>query len=198
MRSFLLFLLFASIGARAQTKATTDDGRRVLLRADSTWTLLGSATTASRAASDTSCDALIITSTDAKGKPSSSSQVLLVSNDNGKTGFGIIITKGIKQGQLLFDLTCAGSTGCVPKYAVVRIVFRDGSHVDVPSDAMANCSGSVPIHFGGTFGRKDLAATLASKPIRSIRVALRADFLERELTEVTSLTVMHSVRCLLK
>ncbi len=198
MRQFLLFLLLASISARAQTKATTDDGRRVLLHPDSTWTLIVAEPSTSIAASDTTCDALIITSTDSKGKPSSSSQVLLVSNDNGKTGFGIIITKGIKQGQLLFDLTCAGNTGCVPKYAVVHFAFRDGSHVDVPSDAMANCSGSVPIHFGGTFGRKDLSITLASKPIRSIRVALRGDFIERELTEMTSTTVMYSVRCLLK
>ena len=194
MRTLLLVLLCSAIGAQAQTTAITNDGRRVILNDDGTWKALDAKGDA--AAVDTSCGALMINGTDASGKPTTTSQLIVVSYDGGTSGLAIILSQGAKKGHLTLNLTCAGAKGCVKKYAKVNLTYRDGSHETVVSDAQENCKGDVPIGMGGTFGRKELLASLGSKEVRTIRVWLGDMFVERDLSEANSVTLMHTVRCM--
>lgn len=196
MRSLLLSLSFCALGAQAQMTAITNDGRRVMLNPDGTWKAIDLLGTAS--AVDTSCATLIINGTDVAGKPTTSSQLMVVSYDGGTTGIAMVLDGGMKGGRTTWHLTCAGAKNCVTKDAKVKIFFRDGTSETVVSDAEENCKGIVPIHMGGNFGKKDLMTALSAKQVRTVRIFLGDDLVERDLSEENSLTLMHSARCLLR
>lgn len=84
------------------------------------------------------------------------------------------------------------------KYARVDLFYRDGTHEQVISDATANCKGSIPVHIGGSFGRKPLIGELVGKENRSMHAWVGDAFVECALTEENSRTLMYSARCLLQ
>jgi hypothetical protein len=176
--------------------AVTPDGRRVMLNPDGTWKPMDQPGDTS--AVETNCSGLLIHGMDATGRPLVSSDLMLVSYDGGSTGFGLVLEGGEKRGYNTLHLTAAGTKTCVKKYAKVKITFQDGSSELVASDALVNCKGDVPIHMGGSFGRMELMTELSQKPVRSIRISLGDDLVERELTQANSLTLMYSARCLLQ
>ncbi len=196
MRKLAYLLVCSALSAQAQMTAVTTDGRRVMLNPDGTWKALDQAGDSS--AVETNCNGLMIYGKDATGKPIISSDLMLVSYDGGSTGFGLVLEGGAKRGYNTLHLTAAGAKACVKKYAKVKITFQDGSSELVASDAFVNCKGDVPIHMGGTFGRMRLMTELGQKQVRSIRISLGDEFMERELTQANSLTLMYSARCLMQ
>jgi hypothetical protein len=195
MRNALLLLAFLAFSAQAQMTAVTQDGRRVMLNPDGTWKPVDQPGDSS--AVETNCSGLLIHGTDAAGKAIVSSDLMLVSYDGGSTGFGLVLEGGDERGYYTLHLTAAGAKDCVKKYAKVKISFQDGSSELMASDALVNCKGDVPIHMGGSFGRMDLMTALSQRAVRSIRISLGEDFVERELSQANSLTLMYSARCLL-
>lgn len=195
MRILILPLLLVTLAANAQSIAITTDGRRVLLNDDGTWKAIDKAGEAAEV--DTTCASLLVEGTDQAGKPSRTSPLIVVTYDGGTSGIAIVLD-GSTKGHYTLNLNCAGAKGCIGKYAKVRFTFRDGSELTVASDAQANCKGIVPIHMGGSDGRKELLTALAQARLRTIRIWLGDDMLERELSEANSETLMHSARCLLR
>lgn len=189
-------MVCSALSAQAQMTAVTPDGRRVMLNPDGTWKPMDQPGDTS--AVETNCSGLLIHGMDATGRPLVSSDLMLVSYDGGSTGFGLVLEGGEKRGYNTLHLTAAGTKTCVKKYAKVKITFQDGSSELVASDALVNCKGDVPIHMGGSFGRMELMTELSQKPVRSIRISLGDDLVERELTQANSLTLMYSARCLLQ
>jgi len=191
----LLIGLFATSLLLAQIEATTKDGRKAILYDDGTWKY---AETSKAEISQVSfeCADLVVTETDKMtGRISTSSkEVLAISDDGGKTGFGIFCMKGSNSIIMIIQVVGAGS--CINDDNKVNILFRDGSKLELSNDGKFNCDAKFTIYFGGIFQKKKELNELKTKEIETMRVWTTKSYVQKDFSNEQSKILMTTLKCL--
>lgn len=191
----LILLTLSSISAFSQIKATTEDGRKVLLNENGSWKFEISSTTVANSHQSFNCEDLIIEETDkVTGKSTVSGKDLLIVGNNGDKKLGFIFVKG--NSSIIIGIQAIGASGCVDDKGKVNILFRDGSRLELINNGKFNCDGMNTQYLGGSFGKKKELELLCSKEIETMRVWTLKDFVEQDFTSEQSMIFMKTVNCL--
>tara|TARA_R110002033_G_scaffold170884_1_gene214659 strand:+ start:876 stop:1496 length:621 start_codon:yes stop_codon:yes gene_type:complete len=185
----------------AQINATTDNGKKVILNEDGTWKYVekktNEATDDIEVSSD--CSSYIITETDKMtGKSSTGAkETLIISEDGGKTGFGIYALNSSNSKALIMSVQAVGAGSCVDDDNKMNILFRDGSRLELINDGKFNCDAKMTLYFGGIFGKKKQLEELATKEIETMRVWTSKSYVEKDFSSAQSKQLMKTISCLM-
>ncbi|PKA82356.1 hypothetical protein ATE92_0484 [Ulvibacter sp. MAR_2010_11] len=185
----------------SQINATTLDGDKVLLNENGTWTYVENdthdATENTELSSD--CSSYISTETDKMtGKSSTgANEKLIISEDGGKTGFGILMLNSSSSKSLILSIQAVGAGSCVDDDNKINILFRDGSRLELVNDGKFNCDAKMTLYFGGVFGKKKQLEELAAKEIETMRVWTSKSYVERDFSSAQSKQFMKTISCLI-
>ncbi|RXM42585.1 hypothetical protein [Flavobacterium sp. YO12] len=194
----LLLLIIFNCQLFAQVSAKTSDGKEVVLLNDGTWKYKEVLTKGKveSTVSAGSCEQLIITKVDKMtGKSSTSSKdVLIVSKDGGKNGFGIFFLKSDKS--IIMSIKAVGAGSCIDDNANMNVLFRDGTRLELKNDGKFNCDGKYTQYFGDLFGHKEEQLLFQTKEIETIRIWTSKSYVEENFTKKQSKEFMQSMECL--
>jgi hypothetical protein len=195
----IIFILVCGLSVFGQTRATTDDGKKVILKPDKTWDYIIEKPAKNLDAGD--CSAYVDTSTDRMtGKVSTSGKApIIISSDGGKTGFNVslIYTESEKAIGLFFRFVEPGN-GCADDNAPIHILFTDGSKLSLVSHDKFNCDGEATIFFRGVFGQEDILTKLTTKKIKALRIDTRKSSVERNFTDAQASELLRELNCIKK
>lgn len=190
----LAMALFSSVTLFAQTEATTNDGRKVILNDDGTW--IDNPETPSKSDVSLDCSDLISTEVDkVTGKSSTGAKdILIISDDGGKSGFGIYMLNSSRS--LIFSIQAVGAGNCIDDDDKINVLFRDGTRLELQNDGKFNCEAKFTLYFGGVFGKNKELEMFKTKEIETIRVWTSKSYIEKNLTTDQSKQFMKTVECL--
>lgn len=188
-------LLTLSLHSLAQIRAVTENGKDVILSTDGTWQFVDS-TINSEEPLNLDCKNLISTDTDkVTGKSTTGAkEALLVTEDGGKTGFGIYLFKG--SNSLICSITAVGAGSCIDDDDKANILFRDRSRIELINDSKFNCDANFTLYFGGIFGKKRELESLKTKEIETLRIWTSDGYVEKDFTSDQSKTLIALLTCL--
>lgn len=188
MRFFLaiavLFLLCFS--THAQMKATTDDGRAVLLMRDGTWRFANAA----EAPASYDCNDL----TQVDGSKSAAKKPLKIQGRNG----GSVSFYPQKDGKYVTMLMATeGDESCMITGSVVNLTFRDGTQMDMKNSGEANCEGRGLLTMGTNDKSNQLLTLLKTKELSTVRVWNKTSSILATLDPEQSKLMLNTMWCLL-
>lgn len=178
--------------------ATTESGKKVVLFQDGTWKYAEVKKDTAKANSS-DCSSWIETTTDKVSGDvmTSAKNILVVSTDGGKSGFGIHMMQS-PNGGLILGIQAVGASACVDKGTKINILFDDGSRLELKSDGDFNCKGEAPVYFGGFYGKKKELSELKTKKISTMRVWTSAHYVEKDFTQDNKDEFFNVINCLTK
>ncbi len=183
---FTAFLLLFSLSTFAQMKATTEDGRAVLLMRDGTWRF------ATQAEAPASYDCNDLTLVD--GSKSSAQKPLKIDGRNN----GSVSFYPQKDGQYVTMLMASeGEENCMITGSVVNLTFRDGTKMDMKNSGEANCEGRGLLTLGTNDKSNQLLTLLKTKELSSVRVWNKTSSILATLDPEDSKLMLNTVWCLL-
>lgn len=195
-----LFLAISILGISglstfAQTEATTKEGKKVILNTDGTWGFVERTVNETTVSLD--CADLITTETDKMtGRSTTASkEMLTISDDGGKTGFGIYIMD--LKGTIVFSIQAVGAGNCIDDDNKMNILFRDGTRIELINDGKFNCDAKFTLYFGGAFGKKKELEMFRAKKVETIRIWTSKSYVENDFSSDQSKQLMKTVDCLL-
>src|SRR5690554_1733629 len=179
----------------AQTEAITKDGKTVILNDDGTWKYAEPTTAPTTISLE--CSDLISTETDKMtGKSTTASkETLIISEDGGKTGFGIFIMD--LSGSLVFSIQAVGAGSCIDDDNKMNVLFRDGTRLELVNNGKFNCDGKFTLYFGGSFGKKKELEIFRTKEVETMRIWTSKSYVEKDFSSDQSKELMKTVDCLL-
>lgn len=191
----MLILTLVAFQSIAQTKATTEDGKKVILNQDGTWKYDDS-----KEVKDTvsfACSDLIATETDKMtGKTSvASKNTLIISEDGGKTGFGFFLMKGANS--IIFSIQAVGAGSCIDDENKMNVLFKDGTRLTLQNDGKFNCDAKFTLYFGGSFGKKKQLEMFRTKEVETIRIWTSKSYVEKDFSAEQSKQLKQTVNCLI-
>lgn len=188
-------LTFTALSTFAQTEATTKDGKKVILNDDGTWKYAEKTNIETTISLD--CADLISTETDKMtGKSTTSSkEILIISEDGGKSGFGIFIMD--ISGSLVFSILAVGAGNCIDDDDKMNVLFRDGTRLELENNGKFNCDGEFKLYFGGSFGKKKELEIFRTKEVETMRIWTSKSYVEKDFSSDQSKQLMKTVDCLL-
>ena len=197
MKQLLLLtvlVFFLTQNQIAQTKATTRDGKEVVLNTDGSWSYIEKPSINSEVSLE--CSKLISTDIDKMtGKSTTAAtETLIISEDSGKTGFGIFAMNSSKSTILVIQAVGAGS--CIDDDNKMNILFRDGTRLELINDGKFNCDAKMTLYFKGVFGKKKELEMLTTKEISTIRVWTIKSYVEQDFTPEQSKIFLNTMKCL--
>lgn len=191
----ILIFTLSSLSILAQTEATTNSGKKVILNDDGTWKYVETSSNESKLSLD--CSDLISTETDKMtGKSTTSSkETLIISDDGGKTGFGIFILD--ISGTLVFSIQAVGAGNCIDDENKMNILFRDGTRLELVNNGKFNCDGKFTLYFGGSFGKNNELELIKTKEIETVRIWTSKSYVEKDFSSIQSKQLIKTIECLL-
>lgn len=195
--TFLMTLLVMSLVFCQNQKATTENGKNVILNSDGTWIFDEASKTAQKNLDFNDCTNWIkVVEDNVTGKSYTViKDNLIVSKDGGKKGFAInlmLITKG----PIILGIKAIGAGGCIDKGDKINILFTDGSRLELNSDGDFNCKGNVTVYFGDRFGKKKQLIELQTKKIDIIRVWTNNSYVEEKFDNNQAEQFKNVISCL--
>jgi hypothetical protein len=180
-------------------KATTENGKKVILNEDGTWKYADTVKSASTNLDPNDCSNWIKTEEDkVSGKSyTTMKEYLVVSKDGGKKGFGISLMLSGK-GSIILSIKAVGAGSCIDRGAKINILFTDGSRLELSTDGDFNCKGNATIYFGNVFGKKKQLAELQTKKIDVMRVWTSDSYIEEKFEDEQAEQFKNSLNCLTK
>lgn len=188
-----LTLFFCVTFSFAQTQATTQDGKNVLLKTDGTWELVKTTETETL---PTECDAYISTEVDkVTGKSSTAARKsIVVSENGGKKGFGFFLMNS--KNTLIMSITAVGASGCIEEDAKMNVLFTDGTRLELVNDGKFNCKSKFTLYFGGSFGGNSELKHFMNKEVEIMRIWTSKSYVEETFTQQQREDLKHTVNCL--
>ena len=185
---FIIILTLLSSLVFSQTRATTEDGRTILLNNDSTWEVEKIIL---------SCELLISTKTDSVTDESfTGTREGLVLSHN-KTNR--IISSMLKfNTTIVWSLNVVSADECIEENTAINIIFDDGSKFEMSANNNSNCDQEAVVFFGPVFGNKKELIALSTKLVQTIRVNTKKSFVQEDLTPEQAKSVRLSFQCLNK
>ncbi|MEM6642621.1 MAG: hypothetical protein AAF616_06550 [Bacteroidota bacterium] len=195
LTAYLFILTAFQLSVNAQIKATTEKGKDVILKSDGTWEYVEQANSSGETLS-LECADLTKTDTDKMtGKSTTGAkETLIVSEDGGKTGFGIYVFKSQKS--IIYSMQAVGAGSCIDDEDKVNILFRDGTRIELSNDAKFNCDAKFTLYFGGIFGKKRELELLTTKEIETMRIWTSKSYVEKDFSNEESKKLMAITACL--
>jgi hypothetical protein len=196
---FLTIILSISFAFGQSQKATTENGKRVILKSDGTWLYADTVKTVQANLDPNDCTNWIKTTEDKVSGETYTSMKdhLVVSQDGGKKGFGIsLMLSG--NNSIIFSIKTVGAGSCIDKGAKINILFTDGTRMELASDGDFNCKGNSTVYFGGIFGKKSQLNELKEKKIDTMRVWTSDSYVEQKFEIDQAEQLKNSLNCLLK
>ena len=197
--SSIAFLFFAFNNSFAQTKATTEDGRKIILNEDGTWEFVEESFKDDNLSMENpeSCNNWIETT---KDKVTGDQQVtakskIIISSDGGQTGFGILAFLDNNNFPIL-SIQAVGAGNCIDESTKINILYRDGTRSEIYSNNDFNCDARASLYFGGVFGKSKELRNLSSKEIETMRVWTNDSYVEKDFTEEQSMQLKYTMKCL--
>ena len=180
----------------SQINATTEDGKKVILLNNGTWKYEKAIEKEVQESSKSNCDAYTVTTVDkVTGKSSiSSKSTIIISENGGKKGFGILALKS--SNSLILSIQAVGAGGCIDDDNKMNVLFRDGTRLELVNDGKFNCDARYTQYFGGNFGKKKELEMFQNKEVEIIRIWTSKSFVEEELTKEQSNELMNTIKCL--
>lgn len=162
MRILSLFSLALCIAfnSMAQIRATTEDGKPVLLNRDGTWQF------ANATSSNVSFECNDLTTS--KDNISASSEVLNLQG-SGNQSIGVFLRKNAN-GDLDMLLNVKGAGNCMQNGSAITLAFKDGSSSKASNDGDNNCDNRQKINLGKATKDNTLVTSLKNKELSSIQV----------------------------
>lgn len=184
---FIIASLIFGIGkVLGQETAVTTSGKKVILNSDGTWKYTEQ-TQPSTPVADGNCGKLISKNEDKMtGKIFVSSSTILVSNDGGKSGFGIfaMLVGEDRDGIVLsIQAIAPGVSGCMKENSEINVLFTDNTRLKLINGAKFNCKGNTTVYFKGGFGLEDELELLKTKKIKTMRVWASSGYVEKDFTD---------------
>ncbi len=176
-------------------EATTKSGKKIIISLDGTWKYADEKISSSFNYEDC-LNFIKITEDKMTGdKMATSKNRIIVSQDGGKTGLGIVLMTPSK-GVLILNILASGAGNCIDKGGKVNILFTDGSKLELTTNGDFNCKGEATIYLGGVAGKKKQFEELKTKKIQAIRVWTDDGYVERDFTEDNSNMFYQTINCL--
>lgn len=189
MKLLIAFLLFTA-PLIAQTEAITEDGKKVILRDDFTWTYAKKDSLVSM-----DCADLIKIESDKVTGKTTRYFSLVVSQDQ-KNGFALNVIEFQKSNTLLL-ITAVGAGSCIDDDDKANILFSDGSRMEVKNMGEFNCKGQFTLRLGPAFVTKKQAKELSEKAISTLRVWTSDGYVEEDFTAEEGEQLRAALKCLL-
>lgn len=121
-------------------------------------------------------------------------ELLVISDDQGETGFGIFAMK--VQSSLVYSIQVSGAGRCIDRGDEVNILFRDGTKLKSKHMSDFNCDAKCALYFGGALGNNDALNELQSKEIETIRVWTSDSYMQKDFTPEQSKKLLAINNCL--
>ena len=198
--TILMIVLLTATFAFGQTqKATTENGKKVILNDDGTWKYADTIKTVTTNLDPNDCSNWIKTKEDKVSGESYTSmkEYLIVSKDDGKNGFGISLMLSGKS-SIILSVKAAGASGCIDKGSKINILFTDGTRLELASAEDFNCKGNATLYFGDVFGKKKQLAELQTKKIEVMRVWTSESYVEEKFEDEQAEQFKNALNCLTK
>ncbi|MEQ8712468.1 MAG: hypothetical protein RIC80_05600 [Cyclobacteriaceae bacterium] len=154
------FLLLFSLSTFAQMRATTEDGRAVLLMRDGTWKF------ADQAAAPTNYDCNSLTK-QLNDQKSAAQKPIRMQGARG-ADIGFFPQKDGNYVTMLID--AQGDDQCMITGSVVNLTFRDGTIVDMKNSGEANCDGRGLLTLGTNDKSNKMLTLFKTKELATVRV----------------------------
>src|SRR3989344_577998 len=169
-------MLLTFMVAIAGTSATTEDGRKVQLNDNGTWTEMKAI---EPPATPTECSAIVAREVDrVTGTALTALKAPIAVSTDDTTGFIWNLLKN-DEGTIMWTTKVFGASRCVEDDYKMNILFTDGSRLEIENDSKYNCDRSFTLYFGGPWGDERTLMTFATKQIQIARVWTSNDYLER-------------------
>lgn len=181
-----------------QIEATTKEGKKVLLNQDGTWKYVDNEATERKLPDNPNdCSNWIETHEDkvSGNKTIAAKETLVISEDGGKTGFGIYWMLSGKNPILSIQAVGAGS--CIDEGAKINILFKDGTRAELINNSKFNCDGNATLYFLGVFGKRPQLEQLTSKKIETLRVWTSKSYVEKNFDDYQAETFMRTGKCII-
>lgn len=194
----LIVLVISTLTLLSQTEVTTKDGKKIILNDDGTWKYAEQVLVTNPIPNNSDCSEFIISQKDKMtGKTNvSSKDVLVVSKDGSKNGFGILILMATK-GSIILSIQAVGAGNCIDDDDKMNVLFRDGTRLVLSNDADFNCEANYTQYFGGVFGKKKELILFRTKEVETIRVWTSDGYVEEDFSPEQSNQLMKTIDCLL-
>jgi hypothetical protein len=142
------------------------------------------------------CDNYSSSATDKMtGKTTNSSkEVLIVSEDAGITGFGIIMLDLSET--FVISIEASGAGSCIDEKDRIIVLFRDGTRIELKNDGKFNCDRKFTLYFGKYFGKNKELQMFKTKEIETIRIWTSNSYVEKDFSKENSIKFMNTVSCL--
>lgn len=183
---FSLLLLILPIVANAQIKATTQDGRDVLLMQDGTWKFANQ--TQKEVKFD--CPSLVKTS----GESSASADVLWVEGASGKKA-GLALVRD-QDGMVNLLINPDGAGNCMQSGSAINVTYRDGSKEKWSNSAESNCNKRVSVSLGKSAKNNVQLNTLKNKEIASLNIYTKEGSIPVTLDAQQSKIFLNTLWCM--
>lgn len=143
------------------------------------------------------CSGLLVTETDEKTGESTtvSRNMLIISDDGGMTGFGIFLAK--RDNTIILSIQTAGADECIDVDDKMNVLFRNGTRIELKNEGAYNCSGIFTLYFGDMYGKGKKLKMLTTKEIKTMRIGISGNYVEKDLTSEQSKKFMKTFNCLL-
>lgn len=153
----ILFVIF-TLKISAQTKATTEDGRKIIVFEDGTWT---------EQLTEMHCDKLIKKITTTKTSGLMSVNPIKLFDGNNTMEIDLIKNEEIT----VFNMRVNGNNICFGQKDIVTFNIIDGSEIKLNyTSSVANCKGEFSIFFGETFKNLEPLNDLINSKLKSIAI----------------------------
>lgn len=194
-----LMTVFITFTFGQAQKATTDDGKKVILNSDRTWKYADKENSTPTNLDLNNCSNWIKTEYDkVTGKSiTSMKDYLKVSKDGGNNGFGIDLLLGEKS-VIIFTIKAVGAGRCIDEGNKINILFTDGTRLELVSEKDYNCNGDAVAYFRGVFGKKSQLNELKTKKIDVMRVWTNDGYVEEKFEPEQAEQFMNGLNCLTK
>lgn len=197
--TILMTTLMSATYTFAQTqKATTENGKKVILNTDGTWKYADTAKIVQKNIDQNDCSKWVKTEEDEVSGESYTlmKEYLIISKDDGEKGFGInLISSG--KNAIILTIKVVGAGSCVDKGSKINILFTDGTRLELASDGAFNCKGNATVYFGDVFGKKKQLADLHKKTIDVMRVWTSDSYVEEKFEVEQAEQFKNSLNCLI-
>jgi len=200
MKKSILLPLFALVVSyiSAQTEATTIDGKKVILYENGTWKPAEATPVVTNENTISDCSKYISKEVDkVTGESSTSSKdMILISSDGEKSGFGIYIFSTAKN-EIIFSIQAVGAGNCIDDDNKMNVLFRDGTRLELINDGKFNCDAKYTQYFGGIFGKRKELEMFRTKEVETIRIWTSKGYVEEDFTPDQSKLFIKTIDCLI-
>lgn len=196
--STISVLVITAFSVFSQNQATTTDGKKVILNEDGTWKYIEAEKQIKYSENNSDCSVYISTDLDkVTGKSTvAAKDMLIVSKDGGKKGFGIYVLKG--SNSIIFSIQAVGAGNCIDDNNKMNVLFRDGTRLELVNEGKFNCDAKYTQYFGGAFGKRSELELFRTKEVETIRIWTSKSYVEENFTSIQSRELISVVDCLSK